>query len=374
MKSTVAALLARGFSLDKATSLANADWTLAKLQTQQDPKLAALGLNQDVIDAVRKGGRPPIPGKTLSKLLFDNRYQCCICRDPSKPFIVHHIDEWSNSRSHDIDNLVVLCLDHHEKAHSKSTLSQNLDQKSLKEFKCRWENDVKVLDARSVIDALSGEYAHWAFINEMRLFELADEHGIELKSLAGFSRAKCDGIIDNRGHPLPVKTNTFYKYQGPNILARYAFMKNLLEEVIEQIPVINISDHLDKGIIFPSIFEGDFIITQGSHVFTPLTDVKKGIGQDCRCIRRANSVEISFVFDRWAAASSSSKNDWLVGTKAAASLVQVRDIKREDGIVKLTGTVIAIASFVRSLKTRSYDNSWLNWRPRKQTKRKIWRI
>lgn len=354
MKNTVAALMARSFSVKKATSLAESGLTVTKLQTMQTGELTALGFSPTEIEAVRKGGRPPIPSETLSKLLFDNRYQCCICRDPSKPFIVHHIDEWSNSRSHKIDNLIVLCLEHHNKAHSKSTLSQNLDQKSLRDFKSQWESEVKNLDARSVIEALSGEYAHWAFINEMRLFELADEHGIHLKSLAAFYRANRDGIVDSEGHPLPVRTNTFYKYEGPSILTRYAFMKELLEEVIEQIPVMNISDHLDKGVIMPSIFEGDFIITQGSHVFSPLTDVKKGIGQDCRGIRRANNVEISFVFDRWAAASSSSKNSWLVGTKAAASLVQVRDIKREEGVVKLTGTVIAIASFIENAKLRRF--------------------
>ena len=131
MKNTVAALMARSFSVKKATSLAESGLTVTKLQTMQTGELTALGFSPTEIEAVRKGGRPPIPSETLSKLLFDNRYQCCICRDPSKPFIVHHIDEWSNSRSHKIDNLIVLCLEHHNKAHSKSTLSQNLDQKSL---------------------------------------------------------------------------------------------------------------------------------------------------------------------------------------------------------------------------------------------------
>jgi hypothetical protein len=374
VRQTAAALLARGFDVDKATSLANAGLTVARLQAKQASELARLGLSEHEISYVRKGGRPPIPGDVLSKLLFDNRYQCCVCRDPSKPFIVHHIDEWAKSRSHKPANLVVLCLEHHDKAHSKSALSQNLDMKALKTFKESWESEVKVLDARSVIDALTGEYAHWAFINEMRLFELADEHGVRLQSLSTFGRARHDGIVDKNGRPLPVRTTTFYKYEGAAILTRYAFMKELLEEIIEQIPIINISDHLDRGVIMPSILKGDFVINEGSHTFSPLTNVKRGIGQDCRGVRRANNVEISFVFDRWGAASSSSKNEWLVGTKTAASLLQVRDIKREDGIVKLTGTVVAIASFVSALKTRNYADSWLRWRPRKQTRRKVWTI
>src|SRR5690606_29907859 len=124
-----------------------------------------------------------------------------------------------------------------------------------------------------------------------------------------------------------------------------------------------LSDYLDKGVVLPAVLEGDFIACQGRHSFKPLNDVRKGMGQDCRGTRRANDVEISFVFDRWGAASSSSHADWLVGTKSATSLLQVRNICREDGLVKINGTVIAIASFASPLKTREYAQSWLEWRP-----------
>lgn len=366
MKGTLAALIARGIGSDKAEALTRAGLTLAKLQMKRDADLVALGLSANEIPLVRRGGRPPIPSDTLTKLLFDNRYQCCVCRNPTKPFIVHHIQEWSVSYNHDISNLVVLCLEHHDKAHSKSSLSQNLDATALASAKEKWEDEVKRLDARSVIDAMSRDYAHWAFINEMRLFELAGEHRVEIDKLSNFRRAKADGIVDGRGNPLPTRTATFYKYEGPAILTRYAFMKELLHEVIEGLPFINLSDHLDKGVIIPSVLEGDFIICQGRHSFKPLSDLKKGIGQDCRGTRRANDVEISFVFDRWGATSSSSRADWLAGTKSATSLIQVRNVCREDGLVKITGTVIAIASYANSLKKREYAQSWLEWRPRRR--------
>lgn len=367
MKGTVAALIARGIASDKAEAIARAGFTLGNLQMKQDADLVALGLSSSEIPLVRRGGRPPIPSDTLAKLLFDNRYQCCVCRDPTKPFIVHHIQEWSVSHSHDISNLVVLCLEHHDKAHSKSTLSQNLDATALVSAKEKWETEVKRLDARSVIDAMARDYAQWAFINEMRLFELAQVHKIDAKKLLNYKRARADGIIDAAGNPLPTRTTTFYKYEGPSILTRYAFMKELLHKVVEEIPFINLSDYMDKGVIFPAVLEGDFIVCQGRHSFKPLSNLRKGIGQDCRGTRRANDVEVSFVFDRWGATSSSSRVDWLSGTKSATSLIQVRNIFREEGLVKITGTVIAIASYANSLKKREYAQSWLQWRPRRRS-------
>jgi len=354
MKRTIAALIARGLDSAKAQKLAHDGWTVQKLKLAQPHDLRAVGLSDAEIELVHEGGRPPIEGATLVRLLFKNRYQCCVCRDASKGFIVHHIVEWSTSRSHDISNLAVLCLDHHGKAHTTGSLNQNLDPATLRGLKEEWEAEVGRLDAQSISTSLRGAYAHWAFINEMRLLELAHEHGISLASLRYYERALADGVVDARGIPLPVRTDTFYKYEGANIITRYGFMKDVFDAVLEQIAVHNISDYLDRDVVFPAVCAGDFVFVYGAHTFSPLTKVEKGIGQDCRGTRRANKVEVRFTFDRWAASSSSSFNDWLVGTKRAGSLLLVRDVFREDGRVVLTGTALGVASHVDGLKTRDY--------------------
>ena len=359
MKRAMTALLARGIDSEKARKLSAEGWTVQKLKLAQAADLEALGLSPDEISLVHEGARPAIKRATLLSLLFQNRYQCCVCRDPSKSFIVHHIVEWSKSRDHDISNLSVLCLDCHSRAHSVSTISQNLDAVTLRGLKERWEDEVKRLDARSIINSLRADYSHWAFINEMRVFELAKEHGIKLNSLIYYGRAVADGVVDLSGIPTPVPTNTLYKYQGQNILTRYGFMKEIFEAVISKIAISNISDYLDRDVIFPAVCSGDFVFVQGAHTFSPLTDVRKGIGQECRGTRKANNVEVRFTFDRWGASSSSSRCDWLVGTKRAGSLLQVRDVSREDGRVVLTGTVLGIASFADDLKTRDYASSMI---------------
>ena len=62
----------------------------------------------------------------MNKVLFESRYTCCVCRDRSGGIIVHHIEKYSESHSHDEDNLVVLCLNHPGEGHTKRELGIHL--------------------------------------------------------------------------------------------------------------------------------------------------------------------------------------------------------------------------------------------------------
>ncbi|GAC1336038.1 MAG: hypothetical protein NVSMB26_21890 [Beijerinckiaceae bacterium] len=121
------------------------------------------------------------------------------------------------------------CLEHHDAAHSTSTLSQNLTDDVVANHKARWEAEVKRLDARSIIDAMKVDYSSWTYINELRLFELVRELSLDATEATYYSAAKATGLIDKHGLPLPTSTKTFYKYEGQHILIRYAYMKEVLD-------------------------------------------------------------------------------------------------------------------------------------------------
>lgn len=70
-----------------------------------------------------------------------------ICRDGNKSIIVHHINPWKDSRSNEEDNLVILCLEHHDLAHTRKDLTQNLTPDSIRYAKKVWEKEVEKLDA-----------------------------------------------------------------------------------------------------------------------------------------------------------------------------------------------------------------------------------
>lgn len=141
---TIAALINRGVDSALAKKLKDNGHTLGSLQQLGDAELSALGFPEHAIATMRKG-RPSIPDDTLNDLLIANRFTCCVCQDSSRSIIVHHIEEWSVSRSHAPENLAVLCLEHHDKAHQKGGLSINLSPDHLRECKHRWEGALRNL-------------------------------------------------------------------------------------------------------------------------------------------------------------------------------------------------------------------------------------
>lgn len=363
MKRVVKALMSRGVDSALAQKLANDGWTIGKLQSERQQQLEQLGLPQIAIVAILQKSRPPIPEPTLVKVLHANRYQCCACRDPSKPIIVHHIDEWSKSKSHDESNLAVLCLEHHARAHTTGTLERNLTVSRVKSAKALWEGTVKAVDTQAVLAATRLEQVNWNYINELRVLEIAKALGIRPKNLANYHGAVSAGLIDPDGTPRPTDGKGFYLYDGGTILQRYFYMSQLLGAVLAKMTIINLSDHFDADLVLPVLLPGDVIVVVGKHVFSPLNERREGKGQDCRAVRRANRVAVEYVFDRWEATSSSAKNIWLSGTRSAASVLQVKDIAREEGTVIVRGTALGVASGMDSLKTRDYAPRWQGYWP-----------
>jgi hypothetical protein len=158
-RGTFNALMRRGFDLETAHRLEKAGYTVNSLKSLDEHKLRKLKIPEELIQAILRESRPPIPSETLNKVLYESRMTCCVCRDRSQGIIVHHIHEFSDSRSHAEDNLVVLCLNHHGEAHTKRELQLNLTPERLREFKARWLKDVKQYDSRESLSANS-EYSY----------------------------------------------------------------------------------------------------------------------------------------------------------------------------------------------------------------------
>lgn len=129
-----------GIGIDSATAdrLIENGFNAKSLKTLPESGLRDLGLNQSQIEGVISAGRPPIPADVLNTVLFKSRWACCICRDPKKAVIVHHLAPWAKSRSHAVDNLVILCLEHHGEAHAIRQLELNLTADRIKDARDRW--------------------------------------------------------------------------------------------------------------------------------------------------------------------------------------------------------------------------------------------
>lgn len=84
--------------------------------------------------------RIPTPKNVEADVLFKANHICSICNDPSKRVQMAHID--NDSSNNDEANLIVLCLEHHDKVHIKSPISKSYTKQELEKYKKNWENTV----------------------------------------------------------------------------------------------------------------------------------------------------------------------------------------------------------------------------------------
>jgi len=199
-KKTIEALLARGIDSQTAEILSTKGYTLSSLKQLDIDKLEELGLTRQQATIILKESRPPIPKATLIKVLYKSRRTCNICRDPSKPIIVHHIVEWAKSHSHAENNLIVLCLDDHDLVHSKKELSQGISKHELEYAKKEWENLVSQNDSKNILKLKNAwDYSRWDWINIQRIFELAIKYNTDFKNDRLYHFLIQKGYINSEG-------------------------------------------------------------------------------------------------------------------------------------------------------------------------------
>lgn len=347
------ALIARGVDSALAEKLRKEKWTLAKLQSQAPEKLLDLGIGEVAVPVILGSGRPPIPPEHLVRTLYDNRWLCCVCRDASRPIIVHHIKPWAESRDHSQTNLAVLCSIHHGEAHSTHALELTLTPDRLKAAKTTWEQEVSRLDPLAIFQATQLISCQWWYFNHLRVFEIAEQVGVNVFDLEGFQDALLNGACDAQGHIRFRKGPLYAGYALSHALKRY--MSNMLEATMGHACVRNISDDLDRGTLDRLIIEGDLVFVQGSYSFTNLDP--DGSGQVLvRGRRHANKVEVTFVFDRNEGTSGSARYEWLCGVRALGCLLRVNSLRKDvKGVLHIEATVLAIRSANQELKLRSYE-------------------
>lgn len=86
--------------------------------------------------------RIPIPKDTEADVLFKANHMCSICNDPNIGVQIAHIDD--NPSNNNEANLIVLCVNHHDKAHIKSPISKSFTKREIEKYKNNWENTVRL--------------------------------------------------------------------------------------------------------------------------------------------------------------------------------------------------------------------------------------
>ncbi len=346
---TEKALLARGLDSFTIQNIVDQRLTLGKLKTFSQERLRELGIRDDHIDLITSEARPPIPNKTVDKLLHDSRRTCCVCRDISKSIIIHHIKEWSQSHDHSEENLVVLCLEHHNSAHTKHGLSLSLTAQQVRSHKRKWLEQVSTLDAHAILGLARIEGARWDYINHTRLFEIALEKSIQFKSLPCFDELFELGMLKKIGLISSPKTWSvgepkFRLYDVYEGIYLYQYVKSVLENVLPCLKVVDLTSRWSRADILSLVKPGTWVSLQSAFYFKKLTGTHGGLNQTRRGRRRRAGVELYFEFDAWESTSSSSQNVHLRGYQTALAVVHVRSVRVTESGVKISGSCFAIGS------------------------------
>lgn len=353
---TVCALLSRGIDSRTATALQKEGWTVAKLKQRKLDELINLGIPVPAAQNITAEERPPIPFDVLAKVVIASRMTCCVCRREDRGIIVHHIKTWAESHDHSASNLAVLCLDDHDKAHKRGGHTQNLTSKLIYASKQFWEVEVAKLDTRAILAASAIDSDCWWLFNHTRLFALAQDMHIKLPNMASYPTAVRLGLADISGCLCERNSQQHYMYYGESGSALYMYVKDVLNEVLKELTVINISDVLDRGSLRAVLRAGNFISLQGAYSFASQTNNRTGSGQTIRGIRKANGISVSFTVDRWDATSTSAWGMWLTRRQEAMCLLRVINVSRGKNRLNIETSALAISAALEGLKDREYSN------------------
>lgn len=129
--------------------------------------------------------RPQIPAEIRRKILVEAGHRCAIPTCRHIDVDVHHIVPWSDSKSHDYDNLIALCPNCHRRTHKGE-----IDRKSLRLYKInlRFAHDkYSQLEMDIILElskAPSGAGIPWLPVMLILLKRALESRLLEVKSAA----------------------------------------------------------------------------------------------------------------------------------------------------------------------------------------------
>jgi len=114
------------------------------------------------------------------RILYKSAKTCAVCKCKDNPLIIHHID--GNPSNNDEENLILLCVNCHDEAHTKHEHALNLNKQRLSYFKKEWENQVKNNSLKAMIlgDVISP--INWTYFNLSFIPKNIVSYGIDYKN------------------------------------------------------------------------------------------------------------------------------------------------------------------------------------------------
>src|SRR5437588_386445 len=109
--------------------------------------------------------RKPIPPRIADDVMFMADLLCCVCE--RRGHHIHHIDE--DPSNNDIDNLVLLCFEHHEEVTVQGGMTRKLTPKLLRRYRSELYRKV---EAKRNLPKLDDSSSGLAQLDEDHLYQL----------------------------------------------------------------------------------------------------------------------------------------------------------------------------------------------------------
>lgn len=375
MNSTIKALIGCGIASVQAEKLKGEGYTLSRLQQMTADLLEELGLNHEQIKCLHDKERPKLPEEILTNILYKSAFTCCICKDKKKGVIVHHIEPFSESRNHSEDNLVVLCPDHHDQAHTRRELSLNLTKDNLRLFKKKWEDEVIQITRESI--HLEKQLLQpfqsplWSYLNIDKMINLSNKLKIDCRDTQYFNNLLEQGWVNQEG--MVEESKIFANRENPKLYIYdlylpwnqllYGHHCEIFAKIINQIDIKDVTNVQSKLDIDNLLQYGDIFIRQSAFYFQSIEEPqmkgwKKGY-------KKKGNIEIEFSFNTRYVTCQSALSVHLCGHTFQTLVGIVRNKVRENGVLKITATPLAIGTEFNNwsesptfIKAQSFEMGW----------------
>lgn len=293
--------------------------------------------------------RRPIPPTLKNKLFYDARFVCSVCQ--SKGLQIHHIDK--DSSNNDESNLIVLCISHHNEAHTMRELTANLTPDRLRSFKAKWLAEV-VENRKNFATSRSGRAGAlgpmWGYLNHSRLVQ-TDLHTSE--SVAEiFETCRQLGLVDQHGIAItPVNHQSGEHYLLNTVYSRFdqtdaqrvhKFYSAITNEIVRSQDVIYLEKSWwTKPRIRANVSAGNIVFINSDFYFKK---VREDIENEHRLAHKTNrKVKVEFGIDTRFMYGTTSMEISFAGHSQAAALLIVKSINElESGELVLKCTPLAL--------------------------------
>ncbi|MGL1889007.1 MAG: HNH endonuclease, partial [Reichenbachiella sp.] len=290
--------------------------------------------------------RIKIPSATEKKILYDSARTCNVCKIIRKGIQIHHIDQDpSNNKS---ENLMVLCQDCHDEAHTKHFMSKNLTAEKLTYFKKEWEKEIAERSAAAMLPNNNLDQAIWTFINHQKIGRILNSHGVKFNQTLK-SQLESTDVIDSFGIPILKKVQekkthqTIYDYfEWDESLRLHTMYMDAIDDLIMKVKPLELGAIWSKTEIKAMVKPGSYLFSLRGYYFKTgeITENE----EDRIVYARSKNVELRWYANTRHMYGSSALYDSFSGHRFAAALLLVKSLSTEGNLLVIHCTPLAMGA------------------------------